>query len=343
VRGDLTTRRARSLALVACCIGAAAVPASGIGSSSSSLREKAHELTYENGVLASRSRASVLTLYALDSELTRTRARLASLQSEAAQLERQRALTRERLELARQTFAAAQRQLAERLRVLYEQGDSDALAVVLGAKSLDDALSGLETVDAAASTDRTVVAQTRASRAAYLSLQRKLAARAERLRRLQATVASSVKTLASARAERVTYLSRLAAQRRLNASEISSLEAQAQAIEARSQQIAMRQAAAPSTAAGAPPAVGAGGALTVTATAYTLQGPTATGAPAGYGVVAVDPSVIPLGTRMTIPGYGEGVAADTGGSIQGAVIDVWFPTAAAAAAWGRRTVTITLH
>ena len=343
MRGDLTTRRARLLALAACCIGAAAVPASGIGSSSSSLREKAHELTYENGVLASRSRASVLTLYALDSELTRTRARLASLQSESAQIDRQRALTRRRLELARRTFAAAQRQLAERLRVLYEQGDSDALAVVLGAKSLDDALSGLETVDAAASTDRTVVAQTRASRAAYLSLQRKLAARAERLRRLQATVASSVRTLASARAERVTYLSSLAVQRRLNASQISSLEAQAQAIEARSQQIAMRQAAAPSTAAGAPPAVGAGGALTVTATAYTLQGRTATGAPAGYGVVAVDPSVIPLGTRMTIPGYGEGVAADTGGSIQGAVIDVWFPTAAAAAAWGRRTVTIMLH
>jgi len=53
--------------------------------------------------------------------------------------------------------------------------------------------------------------------------------------------------------------------------------------------------------------------------------------------------VIPLGTRMTIPGYGEGVAADTGGAIQGAVIDLWFPTAADAANWGRRTVTITLH
>jgi 3D (Asp-Asp-Asp) domain-containing protein len=46
---------------------------------------------------------------------------------------------------------------------------------------------------------------------------------------------------------------------------------------------------------------------------------------------------------MTIPGYGEGVAADTGGAIQGAVIDLWFPNAAAAAGWGRRTVTITLH
>jgi 3D (Asp-Asp-Asp) domain-containing protein len=89
----------------------------------------------------------------------------------------------------------------------------------------------------------------------------------------------------------------------------------------------------------------AGGArtLTVTATAYTLHGTTATGAPVGYGVVAVDPSVIPLGTRMTIPGYGEGIAADTGGAVRGAVIDLWFPSAGQAAAWGRRTVTITLH
>jgi 3D (Asp-Asp-Asp) domain-containing protein len=58
--------------------------------------------------------------------------------------------------------------------------------------------------------------------------------------------------------------------------------------------------------------------------------------------VAVDPSVIPLGTRLTIPGYGAGVAADTGGNVHGNVIDVWFPTRQQALAWGRRTVTITL-
>jgi 3D (Asp-Asp-Asp) domain-containing protein len=46
---------------------------------------------------------------------------------------------------------------------------------------------------------------------------------------------------------------------------------------------------------------------------------------------------------MTIPGYGEGIAADTGWAIQGTVIDLWFPSAGQAAAWGRRTVTITLH
>jgi 3D (Asp-Asp-Asp) domain-containing protein len=61
------------------------------------------------------------------------------------------------------------------------------------------------------------------------------------------------------------------------------------------------------------------------------------------GVVAVDPAVIPLGTRLTIPGYGMGIAADTGGSVHGNVIDLWFPTLRQARAWGRQTVTITIH
>jgi 3D (Asp-Asp-Asp) domain-containing protein len=83
--------------------------------------------------------------------------------------------------------------------------------------------------------------------------------------------------------------------------------------------------------------------VTVSSTGYALPGRTATGLPVGWGVVAVDPAVIPLGSRMTVPGYGEGVAADTGSAVRGATIDLWFPTLAQALAWGRRTVTITIH
>ena len=83
--------------------------------------------------------------------------------------------------------------------------------------------------------------------------------------------------------------------------------------------------------------------MTVDAVGYSLPGYTASGLPVGHGIVAVDPSVIPLGTRMVVPGYGEAVAADTGSAVRGALIDLWFPTVAAARAWGRRTVTITLR
>ncbi len=347
---DPITRRARLLALAACSLATVAVvlPASGAGSGSS-LRQQAQRLTQQNNAIASRSRAAVLTLYALDSRLARTQAQLASLRSQAAAVDRQAAETRRELAAARRMFSVSQRNLANRLRSVYEQGDSDPLAIVLGAKTLDDALSGLETEKAAAETDRAVVAQARRSRDRYVGLQHRLAARAEKLRGLEATVSATAGILASAKAGRVSYLGQLAAQRKLNQAQIGSLAAQAQAIEAQARRVAIAHAAStqttapvPSSAPAAPPAAG-GTTMTVTATAYTLQGHTATGAPVGYGVVAVDPSVIPLGTRITIPGYGEGVAADTGGAIQGAVIDLWFPTAAGAASWGRRTVTITLH
>jgi 3D (Asp-Asp-Asp) domain-containing protein len=290
-----------------------------------------------------------LTLYALDSRLTRAQAQLASLRAQAAEIVRKQAETRSELAVAKQVFSTSQRNLANRLRTAYEEGDSDPLAIVLGAKTLDDALSGLETAKEAAASDRAVVARARNSRARYRALQRELAAKAARIQRLEATVSASARAMAAAKSERISYLRQLAAERSLNTTQIGSLESQAQAIEAKASRVAVKQTVTPSSPAiqtpvsAAPPPAATGSTLTVTATAYTLQGSTATGAPVGYGVVAVDPSVIPLGTRMTIPGYGEGVAADTGGAIQGAVIDLWFPTAADAAAWGRRTVTITLH
>ena len=81
----------------------------------------------------------------------------------------------------------------------------------------------------------------------------------------------------------------------------------------------------------------------MTATGYSLGGTTSTGLRVGWGVAAVDPSLIPLGSHMTVPGYGEAVAADTGGAVVGATIDLWFPTVAQANAWGRRTVTLVVH
>ena len=53
--------------------------------------------------------------------------------------------------------------------------------------------------------------------------------------------------------------------------------------------------------------------------------------------------MIPLGTRLFIPGYGPGVAADLGSAVRGNIIDLWFPTTAQALAWGRKTVTITIY
>jgi len=57
-------------------------------------------------------------------------------------------------------------------------------------------------------------------------------------------------------------------------------------------------------------------------------------------VIAVDPSVIKLGTKVYVEGYGYAIAGDTGGAIKGNKIDVFFPTKEEAYKWGRKNVTI---
>ncbi|MGM9539669.1 3D domain-containing protein [Anaerovibrio sp.] len=69
-------------------------------------------------------------------------------------------------------------------------------------------------------------------------------------------------------------------------------------------------------------------------------GITATGAVARRGIVAVDPDVIPLGTRVYIPGYGTAVAADTGGAIRGNKIDLCMESYGEAINFGRRSVEV---
>ncbi|MBX0314533.1 3D domain-containing protein [Planococcus glaciei] len=60
----------------------------------------------------------------------------------------------------------------------------------------------------------------------------------------------------------------------------------------------------------------------------------------GLKVIAVDPRVIKLGTKVHVEGYGYAVAGDTGGAIKGNKIDVFIPTKSAALKWGRKNVKI---
>lgn len=84
---------------------------------------------------------------------------------------------------------------------------------------------------------------------------------------------------------------------------------------------------------------------TMEATAYTGDTTTATGVtpvrnPNGISTIAVDPSIIPLGTKVYIPGYGEAIAADTGGAIKGHIIDLFLNSEDECINWGRQNVTL---
>lgn len=108
-------------------------------------------------------------------------------------------------------------------------------------------------------------------------------------------------------------------------------------------------ASAPAEKAPAAASTQSGKTMTVSATAYTAycvgcSGTTATGidlrSNPNQKVIAVDPSVIPLGSKVWVEGYGEAIAGDTGGAIKGNKIDVFIPSQGAALDWGRKNVTI---
>lgn len=81
--------------------------------------------------------------------------------------------------------------------------------------------------------------------------------------------------------------------------------------------------------------------ITAVSTAYTHTGyRTASGVSPYRGVVSVDPSIIPLGTKLYVENYGPAVALDTGGDIKGNRIDVFFETYQECISWGRRTVKV---
>ncbi|CJW08604.1 Cell wall-binding protein yocH precursor [Streptococcus pneumoniae] len=116
-----------------------------------------------------------------------------------------------------------------------------------------------------------------------------------------------------------------------------------------------KQAAKPAVKAAETSTPSGGRELTVVATAYTAH-PSENGGTYGGRVltamghdltanpnmkmIAVDPKVIPLGSKVWVEGYGEAIAGDTGGAIKGNRIDILLGSDSAAQKWGRKTVKV---
>jgi len=310
---------------------------------------------------AAQQRSAELELYAIETRLAANRSKLEHLRAHASQVGRRHTAARRSVSLAELQLDVADRLLAERLLALYEQGEIDPLAVLFGAESLDQAIDGLEGLSTLAAQDSRLAAQARGWKQRARAESRRLAREVAALRHAEHAAAAHAAVLEGEVAARHTYLAELRERRQLTARQIAAAEAKARAAERNAR--ALIPAAAPADVAAAPepettalaapvvpgrdaanPTPPAGSrTLIVVASGYALPGRTATGIKVGWGVVAVDPAVIPLGTRLAIPGYGEGVAADIGSAIRGARIDLWFPTRAQAVAWGVRTVTVTVY
>jgi 3D (Asp-Asp-Asp) domain-containing protein len=321
--------------------------------------------------LATAKRSAVLELYAAEASLARAHGALAQNVRRLRSLEQERSHALIRSAVVRRSLAATHERIATLLRRLYVDGESDPVAVILGARSLSAVLEGVDSLERATRRNRELADEARQRRAA---LRREL----ERLARSRAALRSSrqrserlVAGLAAATAEKRSTLASLQRREELTRARLAALEAKARAAERASRRLAPRPHVsdpAPTAVAASvrppappvreetdeidlastdeqvqPPAPMGARTLVVDAVAYHLPGTTASGLPVGVGVIAVDPAVIPLGTRVFVPGYGPAVAADVGSAIKGNIIDLWMPSTAAARAWGRRTVTITVY
>lgn len=306
-------------------------------------------------------RAAVLELYAAETSLARARERLAETERQAARFAAREQRIERDAALVRGSLVLTERRVARTLRALYvEGGRVDPIAILLGAESLDAALEGLDGLGHAVRANRRLAAQLAERRSALvvgLAEAQEARADAERARddaavaaaALEAAVTTRSRALAGIRSRTATARAALEARAR-EAQRVSAELARGSARETESGSTGDDPPVTPergSDPAAAPtsslPAPGSSTTMVVDAVAYHLPGRTASGLPVGVGVIAVDPTVIPLGTRVFVPGYGPAVAADVGSAIKGSIIDLWMPSTAQALAWGRRTVTITIY
>jgi 3D (Asp-Asp-Asp) domain-containing protein len=312
----------------------------------------ASSLRARSATLAHEERAALYALYAQDAALQQARARAELEGTRVALLTARTRLASTEVHVARSSLGIARRNLEARLIAIYKSRPVDPLQVILSSGSLAEAIASVDALHQLAAADREVVDRTRAARLELEGSYRQLRAMRDRARHERALLRAAVATLASERSDKQQYLDGLHAERTRLSAQLASIEAAAAAAVQRSQGLQAQAATGfvqgQATAVAAEtvaPAVSAGigsphGSLVVSATAYGLPGRTASGLPTGPGICAVDPNVIPLGTRFYVQGYGPCIAADVGSAIIGARIDLWMPYRQCLI-WGRRTVTIT--
>jgi 3D (Asp-Asp-Asp) domain-containing protein len=329
--------------------------------------------------LASAKRSAVLQLYAIESSLARARVQVAenTRREHALAQAHDRAVVRSTV--LRRSLAATRERISTLLRRLYVEGPPDPIAVVLGAKSLSAMVDGIDALERATRDNRELASEARLRSA---GLRRELTALARARAALEVAQERSewlAAGLAQTAQDKRSTIAALQQRESLTRARLVAAEEQARAAARASRRLAPPASAVVSAPAAAPPEVeshasessgasddaaressdvastgdaspveapsepGSTRTLVVDAVAYHLPGHTASGLPVGVGVIAVDPSVISLGTRVYVPGYGPAVAADVGSAIKGSIIDLWMPSTAAARSWGRRTVTITVY
>ena len=300
-------------------------------------------------------RQALSNLVSVDSQVNRQSAELDAETAKRAQIQASIKAGQQQLQQYQQQLTDRQDALDKRLRSSYKSDDTDYLSVVLGAENFSDFLNRMDAINTIAESDRQLIESFFDAKQKVQGDIDGLAGEQRELDSLISSLGTGQQNLAAARQQQQSVVDSLKSQKQANAGELAQLQSQAAGIEAKMNQIQLQSDSAggdsgngdsssggTTSGSGGGATAGSGTSITVLATAYCLAGTTATGMPTGMGIIAVDPRVIPLGSRVHVSGYGDAIAADTGGAIIGNRIDVWLPCGQAYE-WGSRTVTVTIY
>ncbi|WP_329604011.1 3D domain-containing protein [Clostridium hydrogenum] len=243
--------------------------------------------------------------------------------------------------------------LQKRVRAMYMNDNSSYLQILLSSKNFSDFLSNVNTITSVMNYDNNIVSNVQTERKNLLNEKESLNSENQKLMSLKASNESILSNLSSDIKQEKTLLASanekektLIAKQQAEAAAAAAAKAKAAAIAAQKNSTVASSVAVTNVSILAGPA-SARKTISVVATAYSDNGYTSNGMqttrnPGGYSTIAVDPSVIPINSKVYVQGYGYAIAADTGSAIRGDRIDLYFPTNTECENWGARTVTVTI-
>jgi 3D (Asp-Asp-Asp) domain-containing protein/peptidoglycan hydrolase CwlO-like protein len=222
--------------------------------------------------------------------------------------------------------------LGEKIIFSYKYGNNNVARFIIGARDLNEVVNNIYLFRNIMSSEAEIIEQLRFEREEYDRICRKSEEKKAEIETTKDSITTEKQQLEKSLAENKVLLEKVKGEK----SEIQGLLNEIR------KRIAQIQ----------PPGLTLVGEWDVVATAYYAfgkggndingNGITAIGLRARKGIIAVDPRVIPLGTRIYIPGYGEALAADTGGWIKGNRVDLCFESREECYRYGRRRIKIYL-
>lgn len=267
----------------------------------------------------------------LDQQASDLNSKLASLSSQSGSLEGRISAIQGEVQTKQQKLADKKSALAARARSMYVNGRVGTLELLLSTSSIAQYLQRQDDLHKVTAQDTRLIQEVRQQSRDLAGSLSQLKSKKAEVDKVAGELNAKKDALAKTKSDKQALLAKAGPQS-------AAVEQQTRTVEGKMQTI--NDSTPP-----APTGKRTGRFMTMTATAYSPQEPglddhTASGMKATKGVVAVDPSVIPLGTRLYVEGYGNAIAGDTGSAIKGNRIDLCFDTLEECNAYGWRTVVV---